>query len=244
MTAGRGAGTVVLLCANQNQFLGGVMRNRWDRWVPLTGVALVVLFVGEGVLSGTEPPAGASAAKVVAFYSLHRVRLEIGDYLLGLAVVVGLFFYGYLREHIRVAEGSPRLAATAFAGAVLFAVSGALGAGASLALADVPGKLSPAAAQALNLLQNDLVTFAVNAGAAVLLLASGLAIVRGRGLRVWTGWLALVLAVVTFIPIPNIGAPPAAIWTLVVSVVLFARGPELARAGRPEAGRPAPSVAG
>jgi hypothetical protein len=57
----------------------------------------------------------------------------------------------------------------------------------------------------------------------VLLIASGIAIVRGRWLPVWTGWLALVLAVVTFAPLPNAGAPAAGLWTLVVSIVLLVR---------------------
>jgi hypothetical protein len=68
--------------------------------------------------------------------------------------VFGLFFYSYLSDHIRRAENSARLAIAAFGGAVLFAVGGALGAGTQFALADVPGRLSPAAAQALNLLQH------------------------------------------------------------------------------------------
>jgi hypothetical protein len=219
------------------------MRNRWDGWLPLTGVPFVLLFVAEAVLSGNEPQDGASAAKVVAYYIANRTRIELGDYLLGLAIVVGVLFYGYLREHIRVAERSPALAAAAFGGAVLFGVGGALGAGASLALAEVPGHLSPAAAQALNLVQNNLPGFAVNAGAGVLLIASGIAIVRGGSLPAWTGWLALGLAVVTFIPIPSVGAPVAGIWTLIVSIVLFVRRAELAPAGQTGAGE-VPSAVG
>jgi len=219
------------------------VRVRVDRWLPVTGLAMIVLFVGEGALSGTEPSAGSSGAKVIAFYAVHRGRLEVGDYLLSLAVVVGMFFFGHVREHIRVNERSPRLAAIMFGGAVLFAASGSLGAGASLALTDVPSRLDPAAAQVLNVLQTDFVGYTDNAGAAVLLIAAGLAILRGRDLPVWTGWLALVLAVVTFIPMPDIGAPPAALWSLVISVVFLWRTSRGRSIVSPEHAQPAPSPA-
>ena len=199
------------------------MAERWDRWGPLTGIAMVVLFLGAGVLTGNEPKPSASGATVIAFYGAHKGRLEVGGYLLGLAVVTGMFFYGYLREHIRVQEGSPRLAAISFGGVVIFALSGLVGAGTSLALAEAPGTLAPAAAQALNLMQNFLVAYAFNVGAAVLLIASGLAIVRGHSLPRWVGWLALVLALLAFVPLPNAGVPAVGVWTLVVGIVLLVR---------------------
>jgi hypothetical protein len=208
-----------------------MMKNRWDRLGPLVGVAFVVLMVVDFALGGTEPRAGASAAKVVSWYGLHRSRVQVADYLMVVALVVGLLFYGYLRD--RLAEDAPGLAATAFGGAVLFAVSGAVGSGAQLALADIPSRLSPAAAQALNLLNDYVAAVAVGAGAAVLMIASGLAIVKGARLPAWTGWLALVLGFVCIVPITNIGPIPAGIWTLIISIVLLRRSSEVVAAGRP-----------
>jgi hypothetical protein len=207
------------------------MKNRWGRLAPLVGVAFVVVLAVDVAVGGTEPRPGASAAKVVSWYSLHRSRVQVADYLMVVALLVGLLFYGYLRD--RLAEDSPGLAATAFGGAVLFAVGGAVSSGSQLALADMPSRLSPAAAQALNLLNDYVAAIAVGAGAAVLLIAFGLAIVRGARLPAWTGWLGLVLGVVCIVPIANIGPIPAGIWTLIISIVLFRRRGAVVAAPRP-----------
>jgi|HubBroStandDraft_6_1064221.scaffolds.fasta_scaffold03204_8 hypothetical protein len=218
------------------------MSRPWNRMAPLTGVALVVLLILSQVLLGNEPGGNASAGQVVAFYNAHRGGIQVSAYLTGLALLFGLFFYGYLSDHIRRAENSARLAIAAFGGAVLFAVGGALGAGTQFALADIPGRLSPAAAQALNLLQEDVSVFFIAAGAAGLLIASGLAILRGRQLPAWVGWLGLVLGIASLVPIRNIGAPLAGIWTLVASILLCLRAARHASALEPEASDPVPSI--
>lgn len=218
------------------------MNRPWNRMAPLTGVALVVLLVLSQVLLGNEPGENASAGQVVAFYNAHHGGIQVSAYLTGLAVVSGLFFYAYLSDHIRRAENSARLAIAAFGGAVLFAVGGALSAGTQFALADVPGKLSPAAAQALNLLQQDISVFLIAAGAAGLLLASGLAILRGRQLPAWVGWLGLVLGIASLVPLRNIGAPLAGIWTLVVSILLCLRAGRPTSSPEPAGSDPVPSV--
>jgi hypothetical protein len=202
---------------------GGKMNTRWSRVAPLSGVALVVLFVVGVVLSGAEQNSSASPAKVLSWYRLHAGGVKASDYLTGLGVVFGVFFYAYLREHLRTVEKAPLLAAAAFGGAILFAAGGTLGLGSQLALAQNPSRLAPSAAQALNLSQNNLASVAVNAGAAILLLASGLAIPGGGRLPGWTGWLALGAGVLSLVPVPNIGALTAAVWTLVVSTVLYLR---------------------
>jgi hypothetical protein len=207
------------------------MRNRWDRLAPLVGVVFVVVLAVDFAVGGSEPQGGASAAKVVSWYGAHRSRVQAADYLMVVVLVMALFFYGYLRD--RLAEHAPGLAATAFGGAVLFAVGGAVSVGAQLALADTPSRLSPAAAQALNLLSNYVAAIAVDAGAAGLLTAFGLAIVRGARLPAWTGWLALVLGVACIVPIANIGPIPVGIWTLIISVVLFRRRVVVVAVSRP-----------
>jgi len=218
------------------------MNRSWNRMAPLTGVALVVLLILSQVLLGNEPGGNAPAAKVAAFYGAHHGGIQVSAYLTGLALVFGLFFYGYLSDHIRRAENSARLAVAAFGGAVLFAVGGALGAGTQFALADVPGKLSPSAAQALNVLQQDVGVFLIAAGAAGLLLASGLAILRGGQLPAWAGWLGLALGIASLVPLPNIGAPLAGIWTLIVSILLCLRAGRRTSSLEAAASDPVPSV--
>lgn len=213
------------------------------RWAPFAGVVFVVLLVLGAVLSGSEPGGGSSAARIVAFYTVHRATVRASDLLTALAVVVGLFFYGYLRDCLSGTVASGRLAATGFGGAVVLAVGGLMATGAQYALADIPSKLGPGAAQALNLLQNDLAGLTVNAGVAVLLIASGGAVLAGRRLPAWTGWLAIVLGLLTLVPIPNSGALTGAAWTLLVSIVLVIRGVSAPPAGSRDAGQPLQSAA-
>jgi hypothetical protein len=199
------------------------MSDRWSRLVPLTGVVFVALLVSTNVLVGSAPESTDSAAKVIAFYQSHQSKIELNAFLTGLSLFFGLFFYASLRDYLGRARASERLAATAFGGAVLFAVGGGLSAGLQFALADAPSKLAPATAQALNLLENDMTVFTLTAGIALLLMAAGIAIVRTRALPVWLGWLAIVFAVVALTPVGFFAFFATGIWTLIVSILIYTR---------------------
>jgi hypothetical protein len=99
--------------------------------------------------------------------------------------------------------------------------------GLDYALADVPTHLDPAAAQALNVLTND-VGFTINVGGCVLGVTSGLAILRGARLPNWLGWVAIVIGIATATPATFIAFGVFIIWSVVVSVLLYVR------TGRPE----------
>lgn len=189
--------------------------------MPLTGVVFVALLVATNVLLGSAPESSDSAAKVIAFYQAHRTKIETSSYLTVLSLFFGLFFYACLRDYLGRGTAGKRLAATAFGGAVLFAAGGGLAAGLQFALADVPSKLSPAAAQALNLLENDLSVFVLTAGVAVLMMASGIAILRTRLLPLWLGWTAIVIAVVGLTPAGFFAFLAAGLWTLVASILIY-----------------------
>ena len=211
------------------------MSDRWSRLAPLTGVLFVALVVAANVLTGSTPGSKATATKVITFYHSHRAREDTAAYLTGLSLFVGLFFYGLLRSHLRRVAATERLAAIAFAGAVLFAVGGGLSAGITLTLADVPTRLDASSAQALNLLRNDLTVFLLLAGIAVLLFASGLAIVRTALLPRWLGWFALAFGVVGLTPAGFVSFLAVGVWTLGVSIVLYMRAarPDAAATGEP-----------
>ena len=199
------------------------MRTSWSRLAPVTGLFFVALLVAAAALSGSEPGSTATPGHVIAFYHVHRSGIEVSAYLNGLAVFVGLIFFATLRDRLSCTPQANRFAATGFAGAVVFAVGGTLAAGTALALAAEPTSLTPAAAQALNILGNDLATFALASGAAVLMLGTGFAIRIGRQLPPWLGWAALVFVVVSLLPIPNLAVLPVGLWTLVASIVLTHR---------------------
>ena len=218
------------------------MNSRWSRFAPLLGVAFVVLVAVGAGLSGSEPGAHASTAKVLSYYTSNVTRHNASYYLSGLGIVAALFFYALLWEHLRLGERSPRLATAAFGGAVLFAGGGAVGVGSDLALTNAPAGITASTAQALNLAGNYLAAPAIAAGVVVLLAAAGGAILHGRRLPVWIGWLAILLAAVTLIPVPNLGALTAGVWTLIVSVVLYLRPAITLAQDQCTAASPVPSV--
>ncbi len=201
------------------------MSDRSGRLAPLTGVVFVALLIAANSIVETTPDSNASAAKVISFYNAHSTKIAVAAYLTGVSLFVGLFFYAILRDRLREHGAAKGLANTAFGGAVLFAVGGGLAAGTELALAEAPSGLNPGAAQALNLLENNLAQFALGAGIAVLLFAAGLAILRTRMLPAWLGAVALVIAIAALTPAAFGAFLATGLWTLVVSVMLFRRQP-------------------
>jgi hypothetical protein len=203
---------------------------------PLTGVLFFVLLLVSSILGGNSPSADWSGARVLAHYQAHRTSLRVSGELIVIAVVVGVVFYGLLRAYLRRDQDSRPLTAVAFGGVILFAVSGGLNAGVEWALTDAPTHLSPAAAQALNLVQTDVVYALELGGIAILFLAFGLAILRSGLLPKWLGWVAMPLALVALIPpIGFVSFIAAGIWTLIVAIVMWLRtsgeGARVAAAG-------------
>jgi hypothetical protein len=156
---------------------------------------------------------------VISYARNHGGALDASAVLIGFSLVFGLFFYGQVRAVLRRTAATESLAAVSFGGAVLFAAGGGVAAGTSLALADHPGRLTPAAAQTLNVLGRDL-PMILFAGAGILMLAAGIAIVRSRLLPAWLGWAGIVLGVVGVLPVGFVAVLAAAAWTLAASVVM------------------------
>jgi hypothetical protein len=192
-----------------------------QRWLGIAGVVFVVLVVASIFAVPNTPHAHASLAKIVSYYHGHKTGLRVSSYLIVLAIFVGVFFFWYLREHLVLASRAVKsLATIGFAGALIFAISGALTAGISWSLADGVDHVSPTAMQALNVLNSDLIPFISAPGIAVFLAATGIAIITNRMLPVWLGWAGVVLAVVALV-IGFFGMLGIGLWILVASIVLL-----------------------
>jgi hypothetical protein len=74
--------------------------------------------------------------------------------------------------------------------------------------------------QTLSALGFDVTSIAASGGVALLLGATGLAIIRSRVLPVWTGWAGIVLAVAS-VALPFLAGMPGALWTLLISITLL-----------------------
>lgn len=194
------------------------MRRDW--WVPLTGVAFVVLALVAVFVGGEPPDADSPVQEIVDHYRDNEDAIFAGALLLGLAGTLLIFFAGVLRKVLREAEGEGGvLSLVAFAGAVVLAIGAAIDGTISIALADKADTIDPAAVQALQALwDNDFLPLAM--GTAVFLFASGLSIVRHAALPKWLGWAAILFAVISLTPIGFAGFIGGAVWILVVSVLL------------------------
>jgi uncharacterized membrane protein YciS (DUF1049 family) len=191
---------------------------RAQRLLGLAGLVFVALVI-VAVATTTTTSSHASAAKVVASVHQHKSTLMLSAFVVGLAVFEALFFFWYLREYLCDVASNRRLATVAFAGVILFAVSGTLGAGVRFSMVDAVGHVDPVVLQTLNVLQNDLNTFIAGAGVAVFLVANGIAIIRNGPLPTWLGWVGVVLGVLA----GAFGAPAAALWILIASIVILVR---------------------
>ncbi|HUJ66789.1 MAG TPA: hypothetical protein VLX59_14685 [Acidimicrobiales bacterium] len=191
------------------------------RWVGYGGLVFVVLVVVASFVAPNNPDTNATAAKVVSFYHQHQGAYYFNSYVIVAAIIVGLAYFWYLREYLAEATASGRLLTVAFAGAVVFAVSGGLQAGTKFALADAShsGNISGASMQTLNVLENDLSVPITAAGTATFLLFTGIVIIRKGGLPRWLGWVAVVLAILSA---PGfVGGLPTGLWVLIASITLI-----------------------
>ena len=197
------------------------MRRDW--WVPLTGVAFVVLVIVAVLVGGEPPDADSPVQEIVDFYRDNEDSIVAGALLEGFAAALLIFFAGVLRKVLREAEGEGGvLSLVSFAGAVVLAVGAAFDGTISIALADKADAIDPAAVQALQALwDNDFLPLALGAG--VLLFASGLSIVRHGALPKWLGWAAMLFGVISLTPIGFAGFIGGGVWILVVSVLLTLR---------------------
>jgi hypothetical protein len=195
------------------------------RFGSLSGVAFVALVIGSQLSSGGLPDSSASPAKVIDFYQAHRTGEQFGAVLTAMAVVVGLYFFGSLRSYLGRVAGGAQFASIGFTGAVLFAVGGCINAGMQWSLADVPSRLTPGAAQALNVLSKDnLATGLYIAGLAALMLFYGTAMLRTRLMPRWLGWLTIALGLIALAgPLVFLVFVATAPWAILVSVLLYRR---------------------
>ena len=199
------------------------MREKNEWLIPLTGVVFIVLAIVSIVLGGEPPEAKDGAQKVVDHYADDKDAIQASALISTVAAAALVFFFGYVRKVLRAAEGANgMLSLVSFVGAAILAVAIAIDSTIAFALAEQADDIDPVAAQALQALwDNDWAPFAL--GSIVLMLATGLSIVRHGALPKWLGWIAIVLGVISMTPVGFIGFLGSALWVLIVSVMLTLR---------------------
>jgi hypothetical protein len=198
-------------------------RNSKEWLVPLTGVAFFVLLIVSFVVAGEAPDTDEGASEVVDFYTDNKDSIMAGAGIGTIAASALVFFGAYLRKVLRAAEGGTGiLSLTAFIGTVIIAIGGAIDSTISFAMAETAEDIDPTSLQALHaLFENDF--FPIALGLQVLLLASGISIVRHGALPTWLGWVAIVFGVIAITPIGFVSFMAGALWIVVVSILLSIR---------------------
>jgi hypothetical protein len=196
------------------------------RFVPLLGALLVVLVAVGYLVAGDTPGHHAKGPEIRDAYD-SETKHQIGAFLVALGAVPLLFFAGYFRAVLGRLHPSGLLSANvALAGAVVVATGLAVQSliHATLAEAAQTSEFSDQALQALNALDG-WSFYPIAIGLATFLLASGVALLRGRRfLAPFLAWTAVVLGVLDLVPIVGFfAAILSAIWLVGISLMLFAR---------------------
>jgi hypothetical protein len=202
---------------------GATMIPRMQRLLAVSGLIFVALVAASIFILPNAPDSHASASTAVAYFHAHKTATGVAAHLIVLAIFVGLFFFWYFRNLIAATPATKHLATVGFAGALLFAVSGAVAAASYYTLGDAIGHVGPSSIQTLNLFQADFPDGVGEAGVAVFLVASSVAIIRGEGrLPNWVGWLGIVLGIASLLVI-GLGVPALGLWLVVTCIVMLVR---------------------
>ena len=200
---------------------------RWSKVAPLLGL-LFVAFVVASILVASTPNTSNSPDSILAYYKSHNHQVTVSAFLVAPAVVFGLFWFAYLRNWLQRRDVHERWGAVAFAGGILFAVTGAVAGGVEFALVDTTKHLTASTAAALNFLEGDVPFILASMAFGLMAIAAGIAMIKSRYLPTWLGWFSLVVGILGTLPIGDFFALPAiGVWTLlVVGVMWFRADPE------------------
>jgi hypothetical protein len=205
-----------------------------SKWVPASGVLAGVLVAIAFFAGPTSPGNNATGAQVIAWYNSHHGAEFATDILGGLAVLFFVLFAVALARQVRT--GDRWLAHGALAGAVFGGVGFLTSIGFDTVLAQDHNRLTTASAQTLNLLQNDFF-LPILVGFALFGILTGLAVVVGRILPKWMGWVMFVFGLACLAgPVGFFGLLATMLWVLVAGIWMVKQGPPVPDRVTPLAG--------
>jgi hypothetical protein len=193
------------------------------RLVPLSGAAGVALVIAAFLIGGDTPDIDASTGEVASFYTSNDSDQVLSGALLAYAVFFLAIFFSTVTGALRRAEvDRGASSAVAFAGGILLSGGFLIFAGLSFTLGDAGDSLDPAAAQALNALNEDLF-FPVAVGTTLFLFGVGTAVLKTAMFPRWLGWVAIVGGVIGLTPVGFFALAFLGLWVLISSIMMFTR---------------------
>jgi hypothetical protein len=195
-----------------------------SKWGPLAGtISALLLVVTLATGNNNTPGDNATAAQVINFYTTHHTQRTVLDYLIGLTMLFLVMFAVTLPRYVR--RGERWIATGAIAGAVWTAIGFVVLCGFDLVLAIDYKDLTPASAQTLNLLENDF-ALPVVIGFGLFGILAGLAVVVGRILPAWMGWVLFAIGIVCLVPpVAWFAFLGTMLWVLIASIWMVKQGP-------------------
>ena len=194
-----------------------------SKWAPASGVLAGVLVAIAFFASPNSPGDGATGAQVIAWYGSHHTADFVFDIIGGLAVLFLVLFAVALVRQVRT--GDRWLAQGALAGAVFGGVGFLTSVGFDAVLAQNHNHLTIASAQTLNLLENDFF-LPILVGFALFGILTGLAVVVGRILPKWMGWVMFAFGLACLAgPVGFFGLLATVLWVLVAGTWMVKQGP-------------------
>jgi hypothetical protein len=212
-----------------------VTRRGWERLAALSGLVAVALWVIGVVIDETSGLPGDDPDEILSWFQDESNTILAGSFIFMLGSLFFLIFVGALRVRLIRAEGeSAFLTAIAFGAGVVVAAMTLLISGPNLAGALAEDELTPEAAQTLSVV-DDAFFVGAELASALLLVATGLAILRYGALPRWVTWISFLFALWLLIPPIGwagllVGVP---LWTITVAVLLWMRTDESTAARAP-----------
>ena len=204
-----------------------------SKWGPLAGTLSALLVVVSFVTGNSTPDDNAAGPQVIKWYTTHHNQRIVGDLLVGLAMFFLVVFAATLARHVR--RGDRWLATGALGGAVATAIGFTCLLSFDFVLAMDTKDLTASSAQTLNLLENDFFLPAV-LGFALFAVLGGLAVVSGRILPVWMGWVLFAIGIAALVPpISWFAFLGTMLWVLIASIWMVVQGPPAIEQAEPVA---------
>jgi hypothetical protein len=211
-----------------------------SKWGPLSGALSGLLVVVSLATGSNTPDSNQAGAQVIGWYTANHNQRIVSDLLAGLAMLFLIAFAAVLAQYVR--RGERWIAGGALAGAVCAAIGLTSTLGFDLVLATDTKNLTPGSAQTLNLLQNEFFLPLV-LGIALFAILGGLAVVAGRILPAWMGWVLFAVGIAALIPPVSWFALLATLlWVLAAGIWLTLQGPPAVEVEAVTTGERVPSL--
>jgi hypothetical protein len=207
----------------------------WERLAALGGVVAVALWIVGILIMESSNPGSDEPAELLAWFQDDTGTILASAFIFMLGSLFFLIFVGALRARLIAVEGPGAFwTAIAFGAGLATAILTMLIPAPNLSAAISESELTGEAALAVSFI-DDAFFVAAELSAALLLVATGLVILRYGALPRWLAWVSFLFAL--WLVIPPIGWAGlifgVPLWTLIVAVLMWMRP-----AGEPVAAPP------